>query len=250
MRMGRARLSTPVLLGLGALVCCALAMAQVTARAVVEHSLAARGGADGFAAVHTLSMSGVLQFGTQSAPISVWLTTEPRRVRIELQLPQGKLIEAYNGKQAWQITPGSHNAVVLRGSAARRVLDQALCGVDLVAGPGATLSMLGHGQQGGHSYYKVGFGLPTGDMFVQYIDDGNWLAFHMTFPGGVEEISGYQRVGGVLMPMTIVSGGAGQAQTTLRYEHVAVNLPVPTARFEPPVATTGLGPRAPSLVKR
>ncbi|MGH9413701.1 MAG: hypothetical protein ACRD0Y_08160 [Terriglobales bacterium] len=213
------------------------AAAQMTAKRVVANNLEARGGAGKFAAIRSLSYAGTLEFGAgQSAPMSVWLTTRPARVRIEIQLPQGKMIEAYDGKRAWQIIPGEKAAAILHGAAARRVRDQALNGADVVPNLHPRARLVGSGKRAGHRYYIISFAFASGDVFTQSIDGKTWLAFHETYPGGAEEISSYQNSGDLLVPTQIVCGPQGQHTTTLHIQHTAFNAAIPAAMFQPPVA--------------
>lgn len=213
--------------------CSLTAAAQMTARQVVDHNLEARGGAEGFATIHSLSFTGILQFGSgQSAPMSVWLTTQPARIRIEILLPAGKMIEAYDGTHAWQMNPGSTTAVVLHGASAWRVRDRALSGADLLPNPDAKLRLAGAGTRAGHRYYVISYALATGDVFTQSIDSVTWLSFHETYPGGEEEVADYQRTGGLLLPTKLICGGA--QPTTLVIQHTAFNTPIPAARFQMP----------------
>jgi hypothetical protein len=206
----------------------------LTARKVVENSLAARGGAARFAAVHSLSFRGHLDLGQgNSAPLAVWMTVQPPRIRIELSLPQGKMVQGYDGKTAWMLPPGQTSVQFLAGDQARSLQDQAMSGVDLLA-TANTPVLVGSGSLDGHNYDKLQFTLPTGDTFVQYIDTHTWLAFHEEYPGGVEDISQYQRIGGLLLPMRFVSGPAGRPGTPLVREQMSLNPVIAPTLFSRP----------------
>lgn len=209
--------------------------APLTVRQVVDNSLRARGGAARFAAVHTLAFDGHLELaGGRQAPLTVALTTQPARIRVELTLPQGRMVQGYDGHIAWMIPPGQSTAVVLSGAQAAALEDQALNGVDLMAAPAARPVLLGAGHRAGHDYCKLRFTLPTGDAFTQYVDSHSWLAFYEEYPGGVEEISDYQATGGLLLPMRYVSGPAGRPGTPLVRAHIRINPPLPAALFQKP----------------
>lgn len=219
----------------GALVC-ALAQAPVSPQQIVANNLRARGGAALFASVHSLSFTGHLELpGGATAPLSVWVATGPPRIRVEISLPAGKLIQGYDGAQAWQVAPGQSAAEVLSGDAAKQVQDQALVIVDLLADPASTKELLGQGTLDGHDYYKVGITLPaTGDGFVQYLDAHTWLAFHEEYPGGVEAISDYRSVQGLLLPFRFVSGPVGQPGTPLVRDAVQLNPVLAPSLFTKP----------------
>ena len=211
--------------------------APMTAQQVVANSLKARGGAARFAAVHTLSFVGHLDLGGgKTAPLQVSLASHPNRIRVELSLPAGTLVQGYDGTQAWQIAPGQTTAEVLTGLGAKQVEDQALNFVDLLTAANTRTELLGQGTLDGHDYYKVGFTLPTGDGFIQYIDARTWLAFHEEYPGGVEDISDYRPVQGLLLPFRYVSGPPGQPGTVLSRESVQINPPLAATLFARPQA--------------
>ncbi|MGH9477281.1 MAG: hypothetical protein ACRD1C_13290 [Terriglobales bacterium] len=216
--------------------CAGTAAAQMTAQQVVDHSLAARGGAAAFAAVRTLSFSGELEVpGAPAAAMAVWIATRPARIRIEITFPQGKMTEGFDGATAWHQLPGAA-AVALTGADANRVQDQANNGVDLIADSSLSLKLAGTGTLQGHKYYAVTFTLPTGDRFTQYFDAHTWLVFHEIYPGGSEDISGYQPAGGLLLPTKYVSGPTGQAPVTLLRQHTEINPEIPVSRFARPLA--------------
>jgi len=202
----------------------ASASGQTTVQQVVARSLKARGGAARFAAVRSLSFTGHLELaGGKSVAIASWKTARPGRIRVEITLPTGKQVQGYDGAHAWRIAPGQTRAAALAGAAATQVEDQALDFVDLLADRNVARTLLGQGTLDGHDYYKVGITLPTGDRFIQYIDAHTWLAFHEEYPGGVEEISDYRPVHGLLLPFRFVSGPAGKPGTVMVRDTVHIN---------------------------
>lgn len=208
--------------------------ASLTARQIVAHNLRARGGAAAFAAVRSLEFTGHLQINGSPAPLHVWLLPNPNRIRVELSLPVGKLVQGYDGAVAWQIAPGQSTASVLTGDQAKAVQDQALNYVDLMADPAAKVELLGRTTLAGRDCYRLRFTLVTGDSFIQYVDASSWLAFHEEYPGGVEEIGDYRRVQGLLLPFRYVSGPAGQPGVPLVRDTVLLNRPINPALFRKP----------------
>lgn len=210
------------------------APAALTARQVVARSLRARGGEAGFAAVRGYHFRGALALAGGPAAIEVWGTVRPARIRMELKLPQGTLVQGWDGGAAWEIAPGESRALALSGAEAKQVQDQALNGLDLIATPEATAALAGGGELDGHAYIAVRFTLPTGDSFTQFFDRRTWLAFHELYPGGVESISDYRRVGGLLLPFRYVSGPAGRPGTALARSEVDLNPAIAASVFSPP----------------
>ncbi|HXR98353.1 MAG TPA: hypothetical protein VN709_10980 [Terriglobales bacterium] len=207
----------------------------MTAAQVIAKNLAARGGAAHFAAVRTLHFTGHIQLAPgQSAGLEVWLATAPKRIRIEVNLPAGKLVQAFDGTTAWQRAPGQAAATVLSGAAANQIIDQAINFIDLMADPEAKAIVTGSGRLDGHDYYKVQFTLPTGDAFTQYVDTHTWLVFHEEYPGGIEEISDYRKVGGLLLPYRYVSGPVGQKGSPLTRDTSMLNEPMAAGLFQKP----------------
>jgi hypothetical protein len=207
----------------------------MTAPQIIAKNLAARGGAAQFAAARTLHFTGHLDLAPgQSARLEVWLATAPKRIRIEVNLPAGKLVQGFDGTTAWQIAPGESASTVLTGAAANQVIDQAVNFIDLMADREAKAEVTGAGQLEGHDYDQVRFTLPSGDAFTQYIDTHTWLAFHEDYPGGVEEMSDYRAVGGLLLPFRYVSGPAGQRGTPLTRDTSMLNEPMAARLFQKP----------------
>ena len=218
---------------LGALTCAAYG--QLTASQIVANSLKARGGAAAFASVHTFHFQGHLEIGGTNAPLEVWGAEGPARIRVEVTLPTGKLTQGYDGTTAWEIDPGQTGARVLSGAEANHVKDQALGFLDLLSAPGNSVELLGQGEMDGHSYYKLGVTVhATGDGFVQYVDSTTWLAFHEEYPGGIEEISDYRKVSGLLLPFHYVSGPPGEAGTPLVRETMELDPAIAAAEFQQP----------------
>ncbi|MGH9482542.1 MAG: hypothetical protein ACRD1L_10690 [Terriglobales bacterium] len=213
----------------------AAAWGQVTAPQIVAKSLHARGGAARFAAVRSFLFVGHLELdGGKQASLEVWSAAHPRRIRIEVSLPEGKLVQGWDGTEAWEIAPGKSQAQTLTGDEAKQVQDQALGFMDLLAMTDAKVALLGQGKLEGHDYYKLGVTISTGDTFVQYLDAHTWLAFHEEYPGGVEEISDYRKVNGLLLPFRYVSGPAGQPGTPLVRDRMTLDAPIDAAIFKMP----------------
>lgn len=206
----------------------------LTAKRVVAKSLAARGGAAKFAAVRSLRFTGHLQLENGPAAIQVWTASKPYRVRIELQLPQGRFVQGYDGTTAWEIDPGKTQARVLAGREAMQVEDQALAFVDLMADPVDKLELLGTETVDGRPCYVLRFTFPTGDQFTQYVDAKTWLVNHEDYPGGFETISDYRKVDGLLLPFRYVSGPKGQPGAPLVRERIVLNEKLDPTLFRAP----------------
>lgn len=210
------------------------AWGQLTAPQVVAKSLAARGGAAKFAAVTTMKFTGHLDLGGKAAALTVYAAANPSRIRIELRLPQGLLIQGFDGTTAWQVAPGAAAGATLPADQARSVRDQAINFVDLIADPGLKTELAGQGTLEGHTYAAVKFTLPTGDAFTQYFDTQTWLAFHEEYPGGAEAIADYRAVNGLLLPFRYISGPVGKPGTPLVRDTVTLNPALDPAIFRKP----------------
>ncbi|MGH9392608.1 MAG: hypothetical protein ACRD1E_00425 [Terriglobales bacterium] len=210
------------------------AAAQITADQVAANSLQARGGAAQFAAVRNFRFSGHLDLQGKPAPLTVWCASNPARIRVEVALPQGKLVQGFDGITAWELDPGRSEPRILQGDEASNVRDQALGFLDLLAAPNVRKELLGQGSLDGHDYYKLGLTLATGDGFIQYLDAHTWLAFHEEYPGGLEDISDYRKVGALLLPFRYVSGPPGQPGTPLVRDQVELNPALDPALFRLP----------------
>ncbi len=203
------------------------------AQKLLARTLAARGGATRLAAIRTLVTSGFLTLPSGRAKLLVRLQA-PDLFRADLSLPQGKLVQAYDGQRAWQIDPGATQPHWLTGPAAKQVEDQALGFVDMAVVPErvhTSVAYAGSGILRGRRYEALRFTLSTGDQFTQFFDAKTGLQFFEQYPGGTETVGDYRRVDGLLFPCLYVSAPDSPHPVRLQRESISLDQPLDPALF-------------------
>jgi len=216
--------------------------AELTAQALVQRSLAARGGADKFAAVHSLRIHGTLQ----GSGILV-IARRPSFFRVEVNTPNGLVVEAFDGTKGWSRPPGIA-AAELSGAQLADLQDQAANAIGGVlvdaAQRGNKIELEGREQREGRNCYVLRVKMPGGRVIHEYLDPVTFLSVHEKLEDGggkppIEETIGdYKRFGGILFPCRFVSGTAADAEKqTLLVEKMEINplldekiFVIPTAR--------------------
>ncbi len=201
----------------------ASAQAQ-TADDLIAKNLAARGGPDRLAAIHTIVSRGELRF-----PGDYKLTYKETRsrvggsadacaVRIEAALEGLAVIQAYDGTSGWRINPfeGRKDAERMGADEARELADEGSIDGALLAAraKGSQVDYLGREDIDGTDAYKLRVTQSDGTVFTYYLDPDAYLEIKIlerrTIRGAEKEtetdLGDYERVAGVYFPFSISSG--------------------------------------------
>ena len=83
--------------------------AQLTAAQIVDKSVAAKGGLQGWRAVQTISFSGKMDAGGKDKDIVqlpfVLEMKRPRKMRVEIEFAKEKAVQVYDGVNGWKLRP-------------------------------------------------------------------------------------------------------------------------------------------------
>lgn len=83
--------------------------AQLTAAQIVDKSVAARGGLQGWRAVQAISFSGKMDAGGKGKDIVqlpfVLEMKRPRKMRVEIEFAKQKALQVYDGVNGWKVRP-------------------------------------------------------------------------------------------------------------------------------------------------
>ena len=222
------------------------ALPPVTVESIVEKNAEARGGAQRMRDVKRVIVKGQIQFG--SAPASAFLMKAERPDKFFVQFTLGgkPLVQAYDGKTAWEITPDSKDGApgVVSGGALENILDQA---EGAISGPfldyrehNAALELLGIVNIEGKPCYKLKLTAKNGHVMNVFIDTHTYLEIYeelLRSWGGaehviIETVGDYKTFGGVLWPGLFVSGSKEEpAQQRLIIESIEVNAPMDDSVF-------------------
>lgn len=195
-----------------------------TADELVAKNLAARGGADGLAAIHTLVSRGEMRF-----PGDFKLTYKESRariggngencaVRVDAALEGLTLIQAYDGTTGWRVNPfeGRKDAERMGADETRELADEGSIEGALLAAraKGSQVDYLGREDIDGTDAYKLRVTQPDGTVFTYYLDPDVYLEIKIlerrTIRGAEKEtetdLGDYEKVSGVYFPFSIASG--------------------------------------------
>jgi hypothetical protein len=225
-----------------------------TAQELVAKNLAARGGADQLAALHTIVSRGELRF-----PGDFKLAYKETRarlgkpgdsaVRIEASLQGLTLIQAYDGANAWRVNPfeGRKDAERMGADDTRELADEASIDGALLAAQakGSQVDYLGREDIDGTDAYKLRVTQPDGTVFTYWLDPDALLEIKIlerrTIRGAEKEtetdLGDYERVGGVYFPFSITTGPKDTPSSEKEVITIAsaeANLPVAPETFAMP----------------
>jgi hypothetical protein len=247
------------------------APAKLTAAAIVEKNIAARGGLDRWRAIETLSWSGKLQAGSKKEraiklpgmpkpppPSSeddeqvdlpfVFEMARPRMSRIEIEFAGQTAIQVYDGSKGWKVRPflnrlevEPYTADELKASEAQSELDGML--IDYAA-KGTKVELAGIEPVEGRDAYKLKLTLKNGQVVHDWIDAQSFLEVKIEgtprkLDGRPHDVSVYLReyrsVDGVMIPHLLETVVQGIARTeNIRIEKVVLNPRLEESRFEKP----------------
>ena len=238
--------------------CCALLLlvatsAQaMTADELIAKNLAARGGIDKIHAIATLKLAGKLRIGGQFELAFSSYQKAPNSIRNEATIQGLTQIQAWDGKEAWQISPfqGRLDPERMSGDDAKGLADDASIGGPLVDGKasGSTIAYLGTEDIDGTLAHKLKVTLKNGDIEYVYLDPDYFLTIRtvsqMTVRGtlvkSVTDYGDYERVNGVYFPFssTTGSGGGDGGSQQLTVLKASANVPMDGSLFAFPASAT------------
>jgi hypothetical protein len=217
---------------------------------IIAKNVAAQGGLEQLRAVHSLRTTGKVDAGFLRAE-QVQTNKRPDKVREEIKVQGMTQVQAYDGKDGWQINPfGGRrdperlSADDLRGLAVDADLDGPL--VDYAA-KGHKAEYMGHDPVEGTDCYKVKLTLKDGDIRTYYFDTDSSLLIKLEtqtlIRGEVQEsetyYGDYEKVNGLYYPFAVEAGQKGDPNR-VKYTVVKIeaNVPVDDALFTMPAAKT------------
>jgi hypothetical protein len=219
---------------------------------LLAKNLEARGGADKVGAIKTLKSEGKLIFGGQFELALTQYAKAPDSVRSEASIQGLTAVQAWDGKDAWQISPfqGRKDPEKMSADDAKSLSDDAPIAGALIGARerGAKIDYLGTEDVDGTEAHKLKVRLPNGDVEYVYLDPDHFLEIRMvsqrsvrgTQVENVTDYGDYEQVAGVYFPfsMTTESKADGnRTQTTI--EHAEANVAIDDSLFAFPAAKAG-----------
>lgn len=244
---------------IAAALCAAFASgaAAETADELIAKNIEARGGLDKLRAIESTHATGTMKF-TGDFAIELDLSevvTRDGRIRNEVTLQGLTAVQAYDGKDAWQISPfqGRKDPDKMSADDAKALLDSTDIDGPLVdwKAKGHAVTYLGTEDVDGTDAHKLKLVEKDGDVKYLYLDPDYFLEIRQVVQRkvrGVEQefeadLGNYELVEGVYMPFSIESGPkGGNKNQKVVIERVEVNQKVDDASFHFP--TTAAAPAA------
>jgi hypothetical protein len=230
------------------------ALAQ-TVDDVIAKANDARGGLEKMKAVQSVRMKGKMTMGPGlEAPITIEMK-RPRNARMEFTIQGMTGVQAYDGQQAWGISPmGSKQPEPMPAEMAKELDNQADIDGPLVdyKAKGHQVELVGKEKVEGSDAWKLKVTLKSGDVQHIFLDADSYLEIRneskRTIRGSEMElentIGDYKEVGGLLWPHSIQSGAKGRPEKqSFAFESIEVNPTIDDSRFKMPAAKPAEAPK-------
>ncbi len=214
---------------------------------IVAKNLQAKGGAEKWQSVKTVKMTGKIAAQGQEMPLTVY-AKRPNLNRQEISLPDGKVVQAFDGTTAWVINPmmGSDVPQVVPGGAADLMKNAADFDGALInyKSKGTVIELVGKEKLGDKDVYHLKLTMKGGQVQHYFLDAESGLEVKTSAeietgmgPGKQTldtEMSNYKQVGGVMLPHTVRQFMNGNKMAEVSVIGVEFNSPVDDSIFSMP----------------
>lgn len=220
-----------------------------TAAELAAKNVDAKGGIDQLSAIHSLRLSGKLLANGGAIELGyITLVQRPHSIRYEAQLQGLTQVQAYDGAQAWQISPfqGRKDPEKLSTDDAKGLDEDATdftgALVDYQA-KGYKLDYLGTEDIDGTEAHKLRVTRPNGDLTYVYLDPDYFLEIrtvnrrieHGVANETITDYGDYEKVNGVYLPFARDSWQKGSNDhQKVQFEKAEANISVAGGLFEFP----------------
>jgi hypothetical protein len=231
-----------------------LALAQegkeMTADQLVSKNVEAKGGAEALHALQSVKLTGKMLVNQGQIQFAVTETKKaPDAVREEFSLQGMTAVQAFDGESGWKISPfqGRKDPEKMSADETKSLIEDAEFAGPLVdwKEKGSTVEYLGTEEVEGTQAHKLKVTRKNGDVNYVYLDPEYFLEIRIlsqrTEHGAQVEsetdLSDYEKVNGVYLPMSIESGKKGDSdKQKLSFDKAEGNVPVDDSTFEFPAA--------------
>ncbi len=220
----------------------------MTVDQLVAKNVDAKGGAEALHALKSVRLTGKMLVNQGQIEFGYVQTKErPGAVRTELSLQGMTMVQAYDGKEGWQISPfqGRKDPEKMAADDTKALIEDAE-----VAGPlvdwqekGSTVEYLGTEDVDGTQAHKLKVTRKNGDVNYVFLDPEHFLEIRVlsqrTERGSQVEVetdlSDYEKIDGVFLPFSIESGRKGSSdKQKVILEKAEANVPVEATAFQFP----------------
>lgn len=191
---------------------------------LVEKNIEAKGGAQAVHALQSLRRTGTLLVNQGQIRLAYnQLKKRPLEVRTEATLQGMTAVQAYDGKEGWQISPfrGRKEPERMSADDVKALMEDAEMDGPLVdwKDKGSTIEYLGREDVDGTNAYKIKVTRKNGDVNFVYLDPDHFLEIRILTQrvqqGALVEtetdLGDYEKVNGVFVPTSIEAGSKGDS---------------------------------------
>lgn len=224
---------------------------------IIAKSVQARGGADKLKSVQSIKTTATIAMGPGMEAPGIVIQKRPGMAHLEFTIQGLTAVQAYDGKDAWQIMPfmGKKDAEAMSADESKEMVEMADLDGPLVdyKSKGNQVELLGKEKMEGTDAYKLKVTMKNGDVKTIYIDADSFLAIKedtkRTIRGTDKDVESsigdYKEVGGIIFPFAIESGVKGSAEKEkVTITRIELNVPVDDSIFKmPPPAPKADAPK-------
>jgi len=216
---------------------------------IIAKNVQARGGADKLKSVQSIKSTATMSLGPGMEAPGLLVQKRPAFARLEFTVQGLTAVQAYDGKNAWQIMPfmGKKDPELMSADEAKETEEMADIDGPLVdyKSKGHQVELLGKEKVEGTDAYKLKATLKNGDVQTIYIDADSFLEIKeetkRTVRGSEQvvesAIGDYKEVNGIIFPFAVESSIKGsQDKQKLTITKIELNVPTEDAIFKMPAA--------------
>jgi hypothetical protein len=224
----------------------------ISADDLVAKNATARGGLDKIHAIKSVRFEGRLRFGGALDLEFAQYQKAPDSTRLEATVQGLTQVQAWDGKEAWTISPfgGRKDPQRISAEDAKSIADDASISGPLIdyKAKGSSVEYLGTEDVDGTDAHKLKVTLKSGDVEYVFLDPDHFLEIRVvtqhkvrgTESETITDFGDYEQVAGVYFPFAISSHnkGDGDGGTEITLEKADANVQIDDGIFAFPVKAT------------
>ena len=225
---------------------------QPTLETLVAKNVEAKGGADAIKALQSLRLSGKMLVNEGQIEFTyTQIKKRPDEVRTELVLQGMTVIQAYDGKEGWKVSPfqGRKDPEKMSADDTKSLMEDAEIDGPLVdwKAKGSTVEYIGTEDVDGTMAHKLKVVRKNGDVNFVYLDPDHFLEIRVLTQrveqgAQVEvetDLGDYEKINGVFIPFSEEAGRKGSPdKQKIIIEKAEPNVPVDDAVFHFPATAS------------
>jgi hypothetical protein len=223
-----------------------------TLETLVAKNVEAKGGADAIKALQSLRLSGKMLVNEGQIEFTyTQIKKRPGEVRTELTLQGMTVIQAYDGKEGWKVSPfqGRKDPEKMSADDTKSLMEDAEIDGPLVdwKAKGSTVEYIGTEDVDGTMAHKLKVVRKNGDVNFVYLDPDHFLEIRVLTQrveqgAQVEvetDLGDYEKINGVFIPFSEEAGRKGSPdKQKIIIEKAEPNVPVDDAVFHFPATAS------------